>query len=70
MAEGKVENKAKVRIIREERTAGTGVVDNLKKGVEDVHEVEAPEECGIQFIGDIKPVKGDRLEFFKMVERK
>lgn len=68
--EGKIENKAKIRIIREERTAGTGTVDNLKTGVEDVHEIEAPNECGIQFIGDMKPVKGDRLEFFKMVERK
>jgi len=57
MVEGTIENKAKIRIIREERTAGTGVVDNLKKGVEDVHEVEAPEECGISFVGDTKPVK-------------
>lgn len=70
VVEGKIENKAKIRIIREERTAGTGVVDNLKKWIEDVHEVEAPEECGISFVGTTKPVKGDRLEFFKVVERK
>lgn len=31
VTEGKIEDKAKVRIIRNEHTAGTGTVDNLKQ---------------------------------------
>ncbi len=42
---GKIENRAKVRVIREDRKIGSGEVANLKIGPLDVHEVEADNEC-------------------------
>ncbi len=47
--EGKIENKAKIRVIRDAHKAGSGEVANLKKGPVDVAEAEAGEECGINF---------------------
>lgn len=67
---GKVENRAKVRVVREDRKVGSGEVANLKIGPLDVNEVEEGSECGISFKGDVKIEEGDRLEFYKMVLRK
>ncbi len=46
---GKIENRAKVRVIREGRKVGSGEVVNLKSGVLDVNEVEEGSDCGINF---------------------
>jgi len=67
---GKVENKAKVRVIRNGENVGSGEVANLKVGPLDVREVEAGNECGINFKGDVLVMEGDVLEFYKMVQRK
>ena len=68
--DGTIENKAKIRVIRNGEKVGSGEVLNLKSGPSDVHEVEAGSECGISFKGDIKLEVGDRLELYKMVVRK
>lgn len=67
---GKVEPRAKVRVIRGDRKVGSGEVANLKKGPLDVIEALEGEECGINFKGDVKVEEGDMLEFYKMVQRK
>jgi translation initiation factor IF-2 len=67
---GKIENRAKVRVIRADSKVGSGEVANLKQGPLDVNEVEAGNDCGINFKGDITIQEGDILEFYKMVQRK
>ncbi|MDD2487018.1 MAG: translation initiation factor IF-2 [Candidatus Gracilibacteria bacterium] len=67
---GKIENKAKIRVIRNGKKIGNGEVVSLKSGVMDVHEIEAPSECGIAFKGEVKVEVGDLLEFYKVVQRK
>lgn len=67
---GKIENRAKVRVIRGDRKVGSGEVANLKMGPLDVNEVEEGNDCGINFKGDVTIEEGDVLEFYKMVQRK
>lgn len=67
---GKVENRVKIRVIRDDHKVGSGEVANLKKGPLDVNEALEGEECGINFKGDVKIEEGDILEFYKMVQRK
>ncbi|MBP8016589.1 translation initiation factor IF-2 [Candidatus Gracilibacteria bacterium] len=67
---GKVENRAKLRIIRNNKKVGSGEILNLKSGVTDAHEMLAGTECGIAFLGDIKPEIGDKIEAYKIVQRK
>lgn len=67
---GKIENKAKVRVIRGGEKVGSWEVVNLKVGPLDVHEVEAGEDCGINFKWDVTIEVDDILEFYKMVQRK
>lgn len=67
---GKIEPRAKVRVIRGDRKVGSGEVANLKKGPLDVIEALEGEECGINFKGDVKIEEGDVLEFYKLVQRK
>ncbi len=67
---GVIENKAKIRVIRAGAKVGSGEVVNLKSGPSDVHEIEAGQDCGISFRGDVKIEVGDTLELYKMVARK
>jgi translation initiation factor IF-2 len=67
---GRIEPKSKVRVIREGSKVGSGEVSNLKKWPLDVIEAEEGDECGINFKGDITIEIGDKLEFYKMVQRK
>ena len=67
---GKIEIRAKVRVIRGENKVGWGEVANLKQGPLDVNEVEEGNDCGINFKGDVAIMEGDILEFYKMVQRK
>lgn len=67
---GKIENRAKVRVIRADAKVGSGEVANLKQGPLDVNEVEEGNDCGINFKGDVTIQEGDILEFYKMVQRK
>lgn len=68
--EGVIENKAKLRVIRDGKKVGVGEVGNLKAGPLDVHEVEAGSECGIFFKGDFKPEVGDIFEAYKFIIKK
>lgn len=67
---GKIENRAKIRIIRDSKKVGMGEVANLKSGLLDVNEVEEGSECGISYKGDTRPVEGDILEIYKTVIKK
>ena len=67
---GKIETRAKVRVIRGENKVWWGEVANLKQGPLDVNEVEEGNDCGINFKGDVAIMEGDILEFYKMVQRK
>jgi translation initiation factor IF-2 len=67
---GKIENKAKVRVIRADAKVGSGEVANLKVWPLDVNEVEEGNDCGINFKWDVTIMEGDILEFYKMVQRK
>lgn len=67
---GKIENRAKIRIIRDGKKIANGEVANLKSGLIDVNEIEAGNDCGISYKGDVKPEVGDTLEIFKTVIKK
>jgi translation initiation factor IF-2 len=67
---GKVENRAKIRVIREGKKVGSWEVVNLKSWVLDVGEIEEGNDCGINFKGDVQILVGDTLEFYKLVQRK
>lgn len=68
---GKLENKAKLRIIRgrteedEDNIVGEGLIDTLRKVDEVAKEVTAGNECGIQFKGDLGLEPGDILLAYK-----
>lgn len=70
VTDGKIENRSKIRVIRNGEKVGNGEVLSLKAGPLDVHEVLVGSECGISFKGDIKVEVGDVLELYKMVARK
>lgn len=67
---GKIENRAKIRLIRDDKKAGSGEVANLKSGLLDVNEIEAGNDCGISYKGDHQPQVGDILDFYKTVIKK
>lgn len=67
---GKIENRAKIRIIRDGKKIANGEVANLKSGLLDVNEIEAGNDCGISYKGDTKPEVGDVLEMYKTVIKK
>lgn len=67
---GKIENKAKLRVIRDGKKIANGEVLNLKSGLLDVNEVEAGNDCGISYKGEVKPEIGDTLEIYKTIQKK
>lgn len=67
--EGKLENRAKLRIVRGDKSAGKGEISNLRSGATDVKEISSG-ECGISFKGNVKLEVGDILEAFKLEQRK
>jgi len=66
VAEGRVHNKARVRLLRDNVVVFTGDLKSLKHFKEDVSEVKEGSECGIglENYNDVKP--GDVLEFFEV----
>ncbi|MBI4975165.1 translation initiation factor IF-2 [Candidatus Peregrinibacteria bacterium] len=72
---GKLENKAKIRVIRgvtsnnNDNIVGLGIIDSLKKVAEVVHEIGAGNECGIKFSGNISLEEGDILEAYKQEKK-
>jgi translation initiation factor IF-2 len=72
---GKLENKAKLKIIRgktpedEDNIAGEGVIDSLKKVDKVVKEIGEGNDCGIKYSGEVALEEGDIIEVFKEVEK-
>ena len=68
--EGKITRNAKVRIIRDSIVIYTGTLGSLKRFKDDVREVQAGYDCGLNIDGynDIKV--GDIVEAYKIVEVK
>lgn len=66
--EGKITRNSRIRIIRDGIEVFTGSLASLKRFKEDVREVDAGYECGINIenFNDIKT--GDTIEAFKIVE--
>ena len=68
--DGKVTRNAKVRVIRENVVIHEGELASLKRFKDDVKEVAAGYECGIQIEGYNDIQEGDTLEIFVMEEVK
>ncbi len=70
MLEGKVFRDSKVRLLREGVQIYDGELDSLKRFKDDVKEVDAGYECGLNLKGysDIKV--GDVVEAYRIVEKK
>jgi translation initiation factor IF-2 len=72
---GKLLDKAKLRIIRgrtaedEDKIVGAGIIQSLRKVDEQVKEINAGNDCGIKFTGDIPIEEGDILEAYIQEER-
>jgi len=68
--EGKITRSAKVRIIRDGIVIYTGMLGSLKRFKDDVKEVQAGYDCGLNIDGynDIKT--GDIIEAYTIVEIK
>jgi len=68
--EGKITRSAKVRIIRDGIVVYTGTLGSLKRFKDDVKEVQAGYDCGLNIDGynDIKT--GDIIEAYTIVEVK
>jgi translation initiation factor IF-2 len=68
--EGKIVRSSKVRIIREGIVIHEGEIGSLKRFKDDVREVDAGYECGLN-IANFNDIKvGDTIEVFKIVETK
>ncbi len=67
---GNIQKGAQLKVIRHDRVAASGKVENLKEGVYEVNQVEEGKECGIQFKSESRIEVGDSLEFYMTVERK
>lgn len=68
--EGKITRNSKIRLIREGIVVHTGEIGSLKRFKDDVREVDAGYECGLNLsnYNDIKV--GDIIEAYKIVETK
>lgn len=67
---GKISRNDKVRLLRDGLPVYTGTIDSLKRGKDDVKEVDSSYECGIMLSGynDIKV--GDIIEAYQIIEVK
>lgn len=68
VADGRVERRAKVRVIRNNTEMFTGDIASLRRFEDDVREVQSGRECGIR-IRDFNDIQiGDRLQVFVLEE--
>ena len=68
--EGKISRNSKVRLVREGIVIHTGEIASLKRFKDDVREVDAGYECGLN-IANYNDIKvGDVIEAYKIVETK
>lgn len=68
VTDGIVKRKAKARISRNEEVVYDGKVSTLRRFKDDVAEVRAGYECGIQLEGFNRYEEGDLIEFFEVHE--
>lgn len=61
-----IENKAKIRVIRWDKSAWKWEVKSLKLWVEEVKRVDWPEECWIKFVWNTLLEMWDMLELYKI----
>ncbi len=66
---GKIEKGAWAEVEREKEIIERGKITNLQAGKQEVNEVEAGQECGIQFDGRILVKEGDKLLVYKEEEK-
>jgi translation initiation factor IF-2 len=66
VTEGKVERGAKVRLLRERVVIHEGTLAILKRFKDDVREVPAGQECGMQFANYQDIREGDEIECFQV----
>ena len=68
VADGRVERRAKIRVIRNNTEMFTGDIASLRRFEDDVREVQSGRECGIR-IRDFNDIEiGDRLQVFILEE--
>lgn len=67
---GKVENKSKIRIMRNDVKVGDGEVATLRFIDKVVSEIAEGNECGILYRGDVVVQPGDILECYKIEKKK
>ncbi len=65
--EGKIQNKIRFRLLREEEIISQGKILNLQKNKADVSNINAGEECGLVVNCPEQIEKGDLLEFFRKI---
>jgi len=66
--DGVVKRNAGVRVLRDNVVVHTGELESLKRFKDDVKEVKANFECGLNLKNFNDLVEGDQLEFFEVVE--
>ncbi|HBK33582.1 TPA: translation initiation factor IF-2 [Candidatus Uhrbacteria bacterium] len=67
--EGKILPKAKVRLSRGDVYVGEGEVETLQIGRSEIKEARQGQECGMNYVGKVKPEIGDVMEIY-MEEKK
>jgi len=68
VADGRVERRAMIRVIRNNTEMFTGEIASLRRFEDDVREVQSGRECGIR-IRDFNDIQiGDRLQVFVLEE--
>ena len=63
--EGKILNKAKIRLIRADQMIGEGEILSLQSGRSDAKEIKSGQECGLSYRGKVKAEPGDILEVYR-----
>jgi len=69
VTDGKVSAKSKVRVNRGDEMLFEGAIESLKHFKEDVSEISAGQECGIQIANYKAFEEGDTLEFYVLEEQ-
>ncbi len=63
--EGELRPDAKVEVVRNDEVVGEGKLQELKRGKQDVKQVEAGYEAGLMFAGETNIKEGDVLRVYK-----
>ncbi|MBU1992619.1 MAG: translation initiation factor IF-2 [Patescibacteria group bacterium] len=65
---GKMSNRVKIRVFRDEKVVGEGEIISLQKGQEIAKEVMEGNDCGIKYQGNVQMQEGDIVEAYKTEE--